>query len=230
MAFQMLAPQDGRPLAPRLNRWNVAEPLWRKEMKGNLNRALQSVVPLATVLGLFATTAFCQALPRASVAVTQHSLRAQDFLLTRDSFLAPVRASSRADHTAGNGFLRNSELTRQVRGFHFASYKSSRTLEDLLAVRTNDTVFVSQSRVPLVHFWGGRLQIAGISSTVKMGNVLLGPSAQGALQSLRLTQQARFSAAHSIDLYGISVGFRLTPLAESAGRAPIWRVLESIRE
>lgn len=194
-------------------------------MKGNLNRALQSVVLLVTLSGISATTAFCQAVPRASVAtITQHSLR------TQDSFLAPVRASSAAAHTAGNGFVRDSERTRQVPGLHFASYKPNRTLEDRLSLRTNDTVFVSQSRVPLVHFWGGRLQIAGISSTVNMENVLLGPAAQGALQSLRFTQQARFSAAHAIDLYGVSVGFRWTPSDEVAGRAPIWRVIESIRE
>lgn len=215
----MLDQQDGRPLALQMNAWNVAEPLWRREMKANLTHALQLVVLLATGLGISATTAFSQALFRTSVgAITQHS------------FLAPTRSSSPAIHTAGNGFLRGSEPIRHISGFHFASYKSNRTLEDLFAVRTNDTVFVSQSRVPLVHFWGGRLQIAGISSTVKMGNVLLGPSAQGALQGIRLTQQARFSAAHSIDLYGVSVGFRLRPLAESAGRAPIWRVLESIRQ
>lgn len=223
-------------LLPRISATHV-DPLWRTEMKANLNRVVQLVVLLAAVLGFSATTAFCQALlrtPEGAIAqrssFTLHSSLSPHYSLIQHSFLAPMRASSPVTHTAANDFLRDSEPARHVHGFRFASYKSSPTLEDLFAVKTNDTVFVSQSRVPLFHFLGGRLQIAGFSSTVKMGDVLFGPPAQNAVQSLRLTQQARFSSAHSIDLYGVSVGFRLTPPAEKAGRAAIWSVLQSIRE
>lgn len=188
-------------------------------MKANLNRALQLVVMLATVLGVSATTAFCQAPLRPPVGT-----------ITREPLLAQERASSQGVHTAAIDFLRNSEGTRQLPAFHFAEYKSSHTLEDLLPVRTNDTAFVSQSRVPLAHLWGGRLQIAGFASTIKMENVLLGPAGESALQSLRFAQQARFSAARSIDLYGVSVGFRWTPPAETPGRASIRSFLQSIKE
>lgn len=200
-------------------------------MKANLNRALQLLVLLAAALGFSATTAFCQALLRTSAGtITRHSSFTENSLPSQPSSPAAARARSPETHTAANDFLRNSEPTSRTLAFHFASYRSTPTLEELLAVKTNDTVFVSQSRVPLMHLWGGRLQIAGFTSTVKMENVLLGPASQGALQSLRLTQQARFSAARSIDLYGVSVGFRFTPPAEKAGRAAIWSLLASIRE
>lgn len=209
MAARLLRSQTGQ---------TYLEPLWRTEMKANLNRALQLVVLLATVLAISATTAFCQAPLRTSVGT-----------VTRDALLAQERASSQGVHTAAVDFSRDSEGTRQPPVFHFAEYKSGHTLEDVLPVRTNDTAFVSQSRVPLAHFWGGRLQIAGFASTVKMENVLLGPAAQGALQSLRFAQQARFSSAHSIDLYGVSVGFRWAPPAETADHS-IRSFLQSIKE
>ena len=126
--------------------------------------------------------------------------------------------------------FRDSQAIPQHPIWRFATYKASPSLQDLLSVKTNDTVFVSQSRVPLVRLWGGRLQISGFTSTVKMEDVMLGPAAETAVQSLHLTQQARFSAARSIDLYGVSVGLRSKPSTETSGRAPIWRLLASVKE
>src|SRR6185437_7810621 len=51
------------------------------------------------------------------------------------------------------------------------------SLESLSLMRQVKTVFRTESSLPLVQFWGGRLQFDGFTSTLHMQNVQLGPSA-----------------------------------------------------
>ena len=69
-----------------------------------------------------------------------------------------------------------------------ASYKSSRSPENLFQIKTVQTPFVSQSSVTLVRVWGGRLQLSGFGSTHRTGAVLNGYPGPGVPRYLGLRE------------------------------------------
>jgi hypothetical protein len=82
-------------------------------------------------------------------------------------------------------------------------------LERLSPMHEVKTLFLTQSLLPLVQLWGGRLRLDGFTSTLHIENVQLGPSAGAALQDSRLSRQSYPGAPRSVDLYGISLNFHL---------------------
>ena len=55
-------------------------------------------------------------------------------------------------------------------------------LESLSPMHEVKTLFLTQSLLPLVQLWGGRLRLDGFTSTLHMQNVELGPSPADGLQ------------------------------------------------
>jgi len=58
-------------------------------------------------------------------------------------------------------------------------------LESLAPMHEVKTLFLTQSLLPLIHLWGGRLRLDGFTSTLHMRNVQLGPSVTSFLQDFR---------------------------------------------
>lgn len=56
------------------------------------------------------------------------------------------------------------------------SYKRYQSLEILSPIRESKTLFLTQSSLPLVQLWSGRLRLDGFESDLNMQNVQLGPS------------------------------------------------------
>jgi hypothetical protein len=111
------------------------------------------------------------------------------------------------------------------------AYERDHGLEDLARlspVREIKTLFLTQSLLPLVQVWGGRLRLDGFISTLHMQNVQLGPSAAGGLQDFRLLRQGYPGALRSVDLYGVSLSFHFGRDAQIGRPAPIWRCLARI--
>ncbi len=87
------------------------------------------------------------------------------------------------------------------------------------------TLFMTQSRLPLVSLWGGGLQIDGLNTTLNMANIELGPSGGTGLRDFHPVRQKYLSDPHSVDLYAIGVSFHFRGIPQAARPAPVWRVL-----
>jgi hypothetical protein len=101
-------------------------------------------------------------------------------------------------------------------------------LESLSPMREVKTLFLTQSLLPLVQLWGGRLRLDGFTSTLHMQNVELGPSAGGGPQDSRPPRQSYRGGPRSIDLYGISLSFHFGRDAQIGRPVQIWRCLARI--
>ena len=111
------------------------------------------------------------------------------------------------------------------------AYDRDRGLEGLASLspmREVKTLFLTQSLLPLVQIWGGRLRLDGFISTLHMQNVELGPSAAGGLQDFRLLRQGYPGGPRSVDLYGVSLSFHFGRDAQIGRPAQIWRCLAQI--
>jgi hypothetical protein len=111
------------------------------------------------------------------------------------------------------------------------AYERDQGLEGLASLspmREVKTLFLTQSLLPLVQIWGGRLRLDGFTSTLRMQNVQLGPSADGALQDSRLPRQGNPGGPRSVDLYGVSLSFHFGRDAQIGRPAQIWRCLARI--
>jgi hypothetical protein len=91
----------------------------------------------------------------------------------------------------------------------FKAYSPDRSVESLSPVENNQTLFVSQTLLPLARFWSGRLQLVASESTLHMGNVFV--------------SQGHLGWARSVDLYGVSLAFHFGQGAETGGPTQVWR-------
>jgi hypothetical protein len=101
-------------------------------------------------------------------------------------------------------------------------------LRRLSSMREVKTLFLTQSLLPLVQFWGGRLRLDGFTSTLHMQNVQLGPSAAGGLLDFRPTRQNYPGGPRSVGLYGVSLSFHFGRDAQMGRPTQIWRSLARI--
>jgi hypothetical protein len=89
------------------------------------------------------------------------------------------------------------------------AYKPDRSVESLSPVENNQTLFVSQSLLPVVQFWSGRLQLGASESTLHMGNLIV--------------RQGHLGSSRSMDLYGVSLAFHFGRGAQTEGPTQFWR-------
>jgi hypothetical protein len=101
-------------------------------------------------------------------------------------------------------------------------------LRQLSSMREVKTLFLTQSLLPLVQLWGGRLRLDGFTSSLHMQNVELGPSAAGGLLDFRPSRQNYPGGPRSVGLYGISLSFHFGRDAQIGRPTQIWRSLAQI--
>jgi hypothetical protein len=89
------------------------------------------------------------------------------------------------------------------------AYKSDRSVASLSPVEKNETLFVSQSLLPLVQFWSGRLQLGASESTLHMENVIV--------------RQGHLGSSRSVDLCGVTLAFHFRREAQTGGPTQVWR-------
>jgi hypothetical protein len=115
-------------------------------------------------------------------------------------------------------------------GYLFAgTYEPDQGLQGLVSlssVREVKTLFLTQSLLPLVQFWVGRLRLDGFTSRLHMQNMQLGASAAGGLRDFRLPRQSY--PGRSVDLYGISLSFQFGRGAQMGRPIQIWQCLARI--
>jgi hypothetical protein len=88
-----------------------------------------------------------------------------------------------------------------------------------------ETLILTQSSLPLVQFWGGRLQLAAFQSTLHIQTGQLGPAGNGGMRGSRLAGQSYPDGLRSIHLSGLSLSFRFGRDARSGHPAQLWRRL-----
>src|SRR6202030_964465 len=111
------------------------------------------------------------------------------------------------------------------------AYERDQGLESLASLspmREVKTLFLTQSLLPLVQLWGGRLRLDGFTSTLHMQNMQLGPSAGGGMQDFRSPRQNYPGGPRSVDLYGFSLSFHFGRDAQVGHPTQAWRCLSRI--
>jgi hypothetical protein len=132
------------------------------------------------------------------------------------SFLLPENPGNSAAHFSYL-FVRDYERDQSLEG-----------LKSLSAMREVKTLFLTQSMLPLVQLWGGRLRFDGFTSTLQMQNVQLGPSAAGGLLDFRPPRQGYPGGLRSVGLYGVNLSFHFGRDAQIGRPTQIWRCLARI--
>jgi len=107
-------------------------------------------------------------------------------------------------------------------------YPRQDSLASLSPVHEVKTLFLTQSILPLVSVWGGRLRLAGFSSTLDMKNVQLGPSMAGGLLDYRPPRPSYPGGPRSVGLYGANLTFHFGRDAQTGRPDQIWRTLARI--
>ena len=100
-------------------------------------------------------------------------------------------------------------------------------VESLSPMHEVKTFILTQSLLPLVSLWDGRLRLDGFTSTLHMQNMQFGPSAEG---GFRLPRQSYVIGPRSVDLYGVSLSFHFGRDARSGRPTQIWQWLAQTRE
>jgi hypothetical protein len=108
------------------------------------------------------------------------------------------------------------------------AYERDQSLERLSPMREVKTLFLTQSSLPLVQLWGGRLRLDGFTSRLHMQNVQLGPSAAGGMLDFRPPRQGSQGGLRSVGFYGVSLSFHFGRDAQIGQPAQIWRCLARI--
>ncbi len=90
------------------------------------------------------------------------------------------------------------------------------------------TLTLTQSTLPLVQLWGGRLQLDAFQSTLHVQNTRLGPSGYGGIEGFAPSRQSYSGGPLSVHFSGLSLSFHFG--RESRTRRPIqtWRHLSRI--
>ena len=100
--------------------------------------------------------------------------------------------------------------------------------EVLPSVKEVKTLFYTQSSLPLVQLWSGRLQLDAFQSTLHIQNVLLGPLAYGNMQGFRSPRQGYPGGPLSVHFSGLSLTFHFGRDARTGRRVQAWQRLSRI--
>jgi len=103
------------------------------------------------------------------------------------------------------------------------AYERDQSLESLSQMREAKTVFLTQSSLPLVQLWGGRLRLDGFKSDIKMQNVQLGPSAAGGLLDYRPQRQGYPGGPRSVGLCGVNLSVYFGRDLRTRPPTQVWR-------
>lgn len=163
------------------------------------------ILLLGIVLGSFGPAA-AQTTPAPGAVLTQG----------RPSTMAAFRAPA-------NYSLRTAFLSAPLFATPFArfsplvmnSYEPDPSLSRLLPSENDETLFASEWRVPVVRLWKGRLQVDAFQSTLRMDDIMFGPSPRGSLRDFGPPRLGQLRAPRSIDRYGVSLAFHLSRDAQT---------------
>jgi len=114
----------------------------------------------------------------------------------------------------------SAHFSRQLAG----AYQRDFSLDRLLPINEVRSLILTQSSLPLVQFWGGRLELDAFQSTFifRTGLSLVGT---GGMRDSRLSGQNYTGGPRSVHLSGLSLNLRFGRDARIGHSAQLWRRL-----
>jgi hypothetical protein len=103
------------------------------------------------------------------------------------------------------------------------AHEHDQSLESLSHMREAKTLFLTQSSLPLVQLWGGRLRLDGFKSNLNMQNMQLGPAAAGGLLDYRPQRQGYPAGPRSFGFYGANLSFHFGRDSRTRPPTQVWR-------
>jgi hypothetical protein len=100
--------------------------------------------------------------------------------------------------------------------------------ELLPSLKRVKTFSYTQSSLPLIQLWSGRLQLDAFQNTVHIQNVMLGPLAYGLMPGFRSSRQGYPCALPSVHFSGLSLTFRFRRNARTGRPIQAWQRLSRI--
>jgi hypothetical protein len=103
------------------------------------------------------------------------------------------------------------------------AYDRDPSLEHLSAMDEVKTLTLTQSSLPLIQLWGGRLELGAFQSTLHLQILQLGPLGYGGMQDFRSPRQGFPGGPGSVHSSGLSLSFHFG--RDSRARRPtrVWR-------
>ena len=214
----------------------MAEPFLRctREKQESAERQLMMYKPFILLLGIFLGShrpAVAQtpppriALARQQVApvlsVLPTSILSTSTLPTVSSSIRFPLLSFRLFQDSGKF---NVNFSHQIAG----AYQGDYSLEHLSPMNEVRTGILTQSSLPLVQFWGGRLELDAFQSTLHLESGQLGLVGTGGMRNSLLSGQSYPGGPRSLHLSGLSLNIRFGREAQSEHPAQLWRRLSGI--
>jgi hypothetical protein len=113
----------------------------------------------------------------------------------------------------------NAHFSPQIEG----AYQVDFSLEHLSPMNEVRSVILTQSSLPLVQFWGGRLELDAFQSTLHLESGQLGLIGTGGMRNSLLSGQSYPGGPRSVHLSGLSLNIRFGREAQSGHPAQLWR-------
>jgi hypothetical protein len=108
------------------------------------------------------------------------------------------------------------------------AYKLDHSLEHLSPMDKVKTLTLTQSSLPLVQLWGGRLQLDAFQSTLHSQNVQLGPLGYGGIEGFHPSRQSYLGGPLSVHFCGLSLSFHVGRDSRARRPTQAWRRLTRI--
>lgn len=108
------------------------------------------------------------------------------------------------------------------------TYEPDYTLQHLSPLDQVKTLILTQSSLPLVRLWGGRLQLDAFQSTQHLQNVQLGNFGYGGVRGSHLLGQSYPGGPRSLRLSGLSLTFHFARDERTSHPAQPWRHLTRV--
>jgi hypothetical protein len=108
------------------------------------------------------------------------------------------------------------------------AYEGDPILEHISPMDEIKTLTLTQSLLPLVRFWGGRLQLDAFQSTLHSQNMQFGLSGDGGLGGFRGLRQGYSGGSFSAHFSGLSLSFHFGREARTRPAIQLWRHMTRI--
>jgi hypothetical protein len=145
--------------------------------------------------------------------------RVAPILTTLQKISIPLPAAS---------FLLSRDLAKSNAHFSFlyaGAYERDHSLDHLSPMDEVKTLILTQASLPLLRFWGGRLQLDAFQSTLHIQSVQLGLVGVGRMRGSLVPGQSYPGGPRSFDLSGISLSIHFGRDERTGHPAHLWRRL-----
>jgi hypothetical protein len=107
-------------------------------------------------------------------------------------------------------------------------YERDHGLERLSPIVKLKTLILTQSSLPLVQLWDGKLQLDAFQSTLRIQNVQFGALGYAGMPDFRLPQQNFPGGSRSVHLSGLSLNFHFGRVERTGRPTQAWRCVPRI--